>query len=232
MISTSLVGVGLYSVPEASLLTGIQSRAIRRWIKGYESGSRTHQPPLWQSDVTRSVEDHINFQDLLEIRFVDAFLGYGVPMTRIREAAHNAQELFNQPYPFTCKRFQTDGRSVFAALDNEDDGGMVDLVKKQNVFKKVIKPSLYSGIEYDSDENSALRWYPVPNSKKVVLDPEYAFGKPILAGLGVTTESLYHSWLAEDENVRLVANFYEIDVAAVKAAVAFEQRIARGQLSH
>ena len=221
---TSLIGVGLYSVPEASALTGIKPQKIRRWIYGYESGNRSHQPPLWHSSVSESVEDTISFQDLLEIRFVNAFRQYGVPLPAIRAAAEHARDYFDQPYPFTCKRFQTDGRSVFATVEEETgDESLVDLVKKQNVFNKIIKPSLYTGIEYDNDESSALRWFPVRNSKKVVLDPERAFGKPIITDTGITTETLYHSWLAEGEDARMVAALYEISVPAVIAAVSFEQ---------
>ena len=235
-MTSSLVGVGLYSVPEASVLTGIPRQKIRRWMYGHEtshhaSGSRRQAPPLWSSIVTESVEDSISFQDLLEIRFVYAFRQHGVPLQAIRAAAENARDMFDQPYPFTCKRFQTDGRSVFATVDDEGNENLVDLVKKQNVFNKVIKPSLYTGIEYDTDENNALRWYP-SKSKKVVLDPQYSFGRPIATDTGIATETLYQSWLAEDNDFRIVACLYEIDPAAVKAAVAFEQRIAAGEVPH
>ena len=170
---------------------------------------------------------------MLEIRFVDAFRRYGVSLPSIREAAEHARELFHQPYPFTCRRFQTDGRSIFADVKEvTGDDGLVDLVKKQNVFNRVIKPSLYTGIEYDSGENNALRWFPVLNSKKIVLDPERSFGKPMITEAGITTEVLFQSWLAEGEDARMVASLYDIDIAAVNAAVHFEQRIAAGEVPH
>lgn len=228
-----LIGVGLYHVTEASILTGIPTRTIRGWIRGYESGSRKKQPPLWHSEVNADCTDTISFQDLLEIRFVNAFRRYGVSLPAIREAAEHAREFFHQPYPFTCRRFQTDGRSIFAEVKEvAGDDGLVDLVKKQNFFNRVIKPSLYTGIEYDSGENNALRWFPVLNSKKIVLDPERSFGKPVITEAGICTEVIYHSWLAEGENARMVASLYEIDVSAINAAVQFEQRIAAGEVPH
>ena len=113
---SSLIGVGLYSIPEASALTGIPSRKIRRWVYGYESGNRVHQPPLWHSKVADEAEETISFRDLLEIRFVNAFREYGVPLPALRAAAEAARKYFEQPYPFTCKQFKTDGRSVFAQV--------------------------------------------------------------------------------------------------------------------
>ncbi|WP_067518138.1 DUF433 domain-containing protein [Endozoicomonas ascidiicola] len=224
---SSLIGVGLYSIPEASAITGIPTRKIRRWLFGYESGNKVKQPPLWHSDVATTLEETISFQDLLEIRFVHAFRDYGVPLPAIRVAAEHAREFFHQPYPFTCKRFQTDGQSIFATVEEETgDEGLVDLVKKQNVFKKIIKPSLYSGIEYDQGDNNALRWFPVKNSRKVVLDPNRSFGKPIVTDNGIRTETLYQSWLAEEQDHKMVAALYDVDVAAVNSAILFEQRIA------
>ena len=70
------------------------------------------------------------------------------------------------------------------------------------------------------------------NSKKIVLDPERSFGKPVLTEAGIATEVIYHSWLAEGENARMVASLYEIDVSAVTAAVQFEQRIAAGPIDN
>ena len=230
---TSLIGVGLYSIPEASILTGIPARKIKSWMMGYESGSRTKQPPLWKSPVTESIDNTISFQDLLEIRFVNAFRQYGVLMPTIRAAVRQASEYFDQDYPFTCRQFQTDGRSIFATVEEETgDESLIDLVKKQNVFNRVIKPSLYTGIEYDGEESSALRWFPVPKSKKVVLDPERSFGKPIITTAGITTNALYQSWLAEDKDTRMVASLYEVDTASVDAAVSFEQRIACSEVPH
>ena len=230
---TSLIGVGLYSIPEASVLTGIPARKIKSWMMGYESGSRTKQPPLWKSPVTESIDNTISFQDLLEIRFVNAFRQHGVLMPTIRAAVRQASEYFDQDYPFTCRQFQTDGRSIFATVEEKTgDESLIDLVKKQNVFNRVIKPSLYTGIEYDGEESSALRWFPVPKSKKVVLDPERSFGKPIITTAGITTNALYQSWLAEDQDTRMVASLYEVDTASVDAAVSFEQRIARSEVPH
>lgn len=230
---TSLIGVGLYSIPEASVLTGIPARKIRSWMLGYESGSRTKQPPLWQSPVTQSIDNTISFQDLLEIRFVNAFRQHGVLLPTIRTAVQQARDYFEQDYPFTCRRFQTDGRSIFATVVEETgDESLIDLVKKQNVFNRVIKPSLYTGIEYDGDESNALRWFPVANSKKVVLDPERSFGKPIVTAAGITTETLHQSWLAEDQDTKMVASLYGVDPASVHAAVNYEQGIASSEVPH
>ena len=169
-----MIGIGLYTVPEAAAYTGIPSQDISRWLFGY-TAKRNHKPlhhsGLWRSQLADYVNSKaLGFHDLLEIRFVYAFRKHGVSFQAIRAALGHARDLFDQDYPFTCKQFQTDGRSIFATvLDETNDETLLDLVKKQYVFKQVIKPSLYKGIEYDSD-GDAERWFPLQSSRAVVLN--------------------------------------------------------------
>lgn len=223
--SSRLLGVGIYTAAEAALYTGIPAKDIRRWVFGYKSDGTCH-PGLWPTELAFEEEKLLGFHDLLEIRFVHAFRKHGVSLQAIRAASRQAKELFDQSYPFTCRRFQTDGRSVFATVLNETgDETILDLAKRQYAFKQVIGPSLYEGIDYDGDGH-AERWYPVRRSKAVVLDPGLNFGKPILASAGIDTASIYHAYLAEGRDIKRVAAIYEIKPGAVEAAVGYEQRIA------
>lgn len=225
-----LVGVGLYSFPEAAKLTGIESSSLRRWLRGYGrtkkgSGAAYDIEALWTSPLQDEDFDAISFADLLEVRFVNAFRKYGVSLQTIRTAARHAREMFGTNYPFTNRRFRTDGRGIFAeALRETGETEMMDLGKKQYVFDKVVRPSLYSGIEFGEDE-LATRWFPVPQSKAVVLDPQIAFGKPIVTEVGVRTDILYDAYLAEDDK-HVVARLYEVPLSAVEHAIRFEQRQA------
>lgn len=220
-----LIGVGLYTAGEASLYTGISAKDIRRWMFGYSAHGVDH-PGLWTPELSFLDENLLGFHDLLEIRFVHAFRQHGVSLQAIRSASRQARELFDQKYPFTCKRFQTDGRDIFATvLDETGDEALLDLVKRQYAFKQVIKPSLYEGIDY-TGAGSAQRWYPIKRSKAVVLDPARNFGKPVLSSAGVDTSAIYHAYLAEGQDARRVAMIFEIPPAAVDAAVTFEHRIA------
>ncbi len=225
-----LIGVGIYSIAEASALTGIDIRKIRRWLFG-EQKSNTNG--LWTSELAAAeLGDNISFHDLLELRFVNAFRKHGVSLQSIRIAADHAKEYFQSPYPFTCKKFLTDGRSIFAnTLEQTGDENLIDLVKKQYVFRQVISNSLYAGIEYDDNE-LAIRWFPIPRSKKIVLDPNRAFGKPIIHDYGISTETLFSQWLAEDKDIKRIADLYEVPKDLVEAAVHFEQRIAAHEVFH
>ena len=225
-----LVGIGLYSFPEASKLIGIESNRLRRWLRGYTyrpkgTDGKQMSAPLWPSPLQGDEIDALSFGDLLEARFVDAFTKHGVSLRTIRVAALHARELFNTDYPFTNRRFQTDGRAVFAeAILETGESEMMDLAKKQYVFDRVVRPSLYTGIEFGTDE-LAKRWFPVINSKAVVLDPQIAFGKPIVTDVGIRTDILYEAFQVEQDK-QMVARLYNVPVGAVEHAIRFEHRQA------
>ena len=222
----NLLGVGLYTPAEAAHITGANVRNIRRWMFGYKDSHGKVKPPLWKTQV--SVDDKIagrkviGFRDLMELRIVNEFAQRGVSVATIRLALQSAEDIFGTRYPFTTYRFLTDGKSIFAqALAS--DPTLTDLVKRQIVFEHIIRPSLYEGIDF-SAAGAALRWFPMKNSKKVVLDPDFSFGKPTLTRSRISTEIINRAVVAEHSKKR-VAHQFGITVAEVNAAIEFEKHL-------
>lgn len=223
-----LTGIGLYTFHEAALLTKVPVRDLRRWLDGYayrrEKSASISVDPLWETELANDAIDGISFNDLLEVRFVHAFRKHGVSLQAIRLASQRARELFRTDYPFTSQQFRTDGRTIFAsAIEETGETALLDLVKQQYAFRKIIEPSLYAGIEFN-EAHVPSRWFPAPRSKAVVLDPTVAFGKPIVTDGSVRTSILYEAFLKETDK-HFVARLYEVPVAAVNAAIAFEQSL-------
>lgn len=223
-----LTGIGLYTLPEAGRLTGARTVEIKRWLFGYsylrgEDRQRRHSAPLWRPQIQGYDLPAIGFHDLMELRFVREFVKHGVQLVVVRAAAAAARELFGTEYPFTTQRFKTDGKTIFHDAVREH-GNLLDLQRRQFTFDEVIRPSLYAGIEFKND-GSASRWYPMHASRSIVVDPEIAFGKPTVADYGIPTATLYAEYQAEKKKSR-VARLFDIPVAAVDAAVRFEQRRA------
>ena len=228
-----MIGTGLYTIGDVALFAGIPARQIRHWLQGYRSGHRTY-PPLWSSELSDSpLPQAFGFHDLLEVRVVHAFRRYGVSLPTIRKACQHAHEYFERPYPFTCQRFLTDGRTVFAEILEQagetEDTKLLDIARKQYVFEKVVRPSLYAGIEYDAS-GSAQRWFPVDRKRRIVLDPARNFGKPILTASGVPTETLFSAYRVEQDS-RWVAAIYEVPVADVEAAIRYEKQLSEQRLA-
>jgi len=228
-IKTELLGIGLYTIPEAARLVRVPTQRMRRWITGYHYNSKGvshHIPELWQSEVGQI--DHtfaLGFHDLMEARFVDRFVQHGVPLQAIRRALIHAQDLIGKQHPFSTKRFKTDGRTIFAEIIHDSgEKHLLDLVKSQFAFSNVISPSLYKDLDY-SDDDDVLRWWPMGHKRSVVVDPTQAFGQPTIQENNIPTATLAAAAQAEG-SIKAAASWFGISRSAVKDAVEFEEHLA------
>jgi uncharacterized protein (DUF433 family) len=224
---SSLVGIGLYTVPDAARLTGIPQPRLGRWLRAYTNAigkRRAASHPVWQRQLP---EVHgmlgLGFLDLMEARFVDAFRKAAVPWRVIRHGAERAREIFDTDHPFSSQRFRTDGRTIFAGIiDATGEPQLFTLVKSQLAFARVVGRSLYAGIEF-SNRDMPVRWWPLGRHTPVVIDPARSFGQPIVSAGGVPTAVLANAVAAEG-SVAKVARLFRWLPQSVGAALRFEQR--------
>lgn len=220
-----LIGRGIYSVKEAHRLTGVPVRRIRRWVLGYDwgpRGARRRSLPIVANELTGELGiPALDFADLLEVRFVHAFREYGVSWKAIRIASKRAAELLGLKYPFSSRQFSTDGRTILARfVDETGDATLLDLVRDQYEFQRIISEYLFGQIEFD-ERDAPARWWPVDGSKRIVIDPRRSFGSPIVTPEGVPTRVLARAVQAE-ESIDLVAALYNVDSKSVQEAHEYE----------
>lgn len=224
-----MIGKGIYTVSEAARLTHVHPQTIRRWLRGYtypvQDGARRSPRVVFADYGELDGALSLSFRDLIEIRFVAAFRDYGVTWKTLRAASVNARELFDTTHPFSTRKFRTDGKRVFADMVEEADSGpdekLLDIVRDQYAFRRILAPHLYQGIEIADDR--AIRWWHL--NRKVVLDPERAFGQPIVSREGVPTATLAKA-LAVEGSVESVASWFEVKTSSVTAAAEFETLLA------
>lgn len=226
------LGVGLYSVPEASRIIGIHPRQLRRWIRTFTYTAKGHQylhTPVIPRYFSDEDDKPITFLELIELLFVRLFREEGLSMQYIRIAARIAADYFETPYPFAVKRFDTDGKFIFATLENEPVTQsrriIEELGKGQIVFETVVRP-FFRKLEY-SGHAEALRFWPMEREGRVVLDPKRKFGKPIDAETGVPTRALFDAVAVAGQGVQTVAKWFGVPADAVRAAVKYERMLTR-----
>ena len=192
-LNCDFFSTGIYSVPDAAHLTGVSAGRIRRWLRGYSFRSRNkeyHSAPLWHGQL-EPIDNALalGFLDLIEIKFVDAFLQAGVSWFMLRKAHERASQLFNQSHPFGTQRFATDGREIFVELHEQTgEATLMEIVRKQKVFPQIVRPFL-NELEF-GDGDVLVRWRPSTSRRLVVLDPTRSFGRPIVLPKAVPTEML------------------------------------------
>jgi uncharacterized protein (DUF433 family) len=223
---TPTLGTGFYTVSEAARLLKIPPLNIRRWLAGYSyaQGDKTvHMPPLWDPQLP-SYDHHIElgFRDLIELRVIKSFLDAGLSLITVRNCLEYARECAKDDHPFSTRRFQTDGRTIFLeSIRRAGEDELLDLKNRQYVIKKVIDRTFK---DLDVSNDIVARWRPLDGKQSIVIDPARAFGQPITNSYGVPTIVLAQAVEAEG-SIERVSRLYEVSVAAVRDAVKFEQSL-------
>ena len=226
---THLLGQGIYSLAEATRLTKVSTWRIRRWLRGYRfrtGGVEHSSPAVWAPGLPElDGKLALSFLDLIDVRFVDAFLRAGVSWPTLRRSVCIARERMGSSHPFSTERFRTDGHSLFVYIQEHGEESLIELVRSQQYFKSIISPC-FKDIEFVDDEPS--RWWPLGRRRMVVVDPQRNFGQPIISGTGIPTAILARAAKAS-ASVEAVAQWYEIDARAVRNAVEFQDWLTTTQ---
>lgn len=211
----------MYLAVEAARWARTTPQTARRWVRGYEykkpSGNRAWSPPVTQ----RGSEDLLTFEDLVEIAAVAAARKAGVSMPKIRQATDFMQRELGIDRPLLSEAFLTDGRELFM----RDDATAPHFTALNRVGQVAWSEIAAVLREVDYTTTLAAKWWPTGRAAGIVIDPLVNFGWPIVATLGVRTETLVDRFVAgvllED-----LAEEYRTSPAAVQEAVRFENRSA------
>lgn len=198
---------------------------VRSWVEGY---ANSNAPPIIRRQLPRiDGKTVLGFLDLVESRFIKHFCDYGLSPQSIRKVASKLRERHSTDHPFaTNKRFRTDGKAVFMeVVETDSERRVLNLMNDNFEMGDVIERSLFDAILYAED--LAVRWHPVPSLPRIVLDPKFAFGRPVIEDVWVPTEVLYGAFVAEGGH-EAAAYEFEVDVDAVRQAVEFERTLAEG----
>ncbi|MCW3094832.1 MAG: hypothetical protein JWL77_450, partial [Chthonomonadaceae bacterium] len=124
----TLLGIGLYTLSEAARILQVSPQKLRRWAEGYpfvSNGERRTTEPIIRRDLhALDGEPVLTFHDLLELYMIKLFRDAGVSLQTIRAATEQAATLYHTNHPFAIKRFETDGKRIFATLQEQGVEGI------------------------------------------------------------------------------------------------------------
>jgi uncharacterized protein (DUF433 family) len=224
----TLLGVGIYTIPEAARLTGASGELIRRLLWGYQhkyKGGLTYHEPLWTPQIP-IVDDTraLGFRDLIEIKFVAHFRQRGISLQSIRKTIDRATELLEQSYPLSSVRFKSRGKSIFAEILEENEKKLVFDLYTGQLLLTFMWNKLYDALDY-SEFDQLIRWFPLGKKRRVVVDPGRSFGRPISLE-GVPT-AILASALQAEKSAEDVAYWYKVDPDSVRDADEYERTLLR-----
>ena len=208
-----------YSYAEADYLAKVSRGTSKRWLSGYEyvrpRGGRVRQPPVTPGV---EVEEAVSFVDLVEIVAIGKLKGRGFSLRQIRQIVKNSQDFFEVERPLPTLRFKTGGREIFVS-------GAYELIevgarRRMRAWTEVLEPFL-EDLDYDTEVELANRWWPLGKVNPIVVDPEYAYGLPVIVDSGVRTEIVLERFQAGDLEEQIAKDF-NIKRVEVERALQFE----------
>lgn len=169
----------------------------------------------------------MTFVNLMEAVALAGFRQTGVSMQRVRKALEYAKRGMQEAHPLASERIMSDGRDLFWEYQERRDPRvhLVNLVRGgQKVFPEAVERYLRE-VEWGRDRYAARWWPGAPEAGggAVVVDPNRAFGAPVIAGTGIRTEDVFDRFSA-GEPMDELAEDYGLTLAQIEAAIRAEAR--------
>ena len=210
----------MYSYAEADRIAGVTSGTSKRWVRGYSylsNGARVSAPPVTKC-VMQSGEPGVSFFDLIEVAAIGRLKEIGWSLPAIRAAVESCQAMFHLERPLVTERFKSDGRDFFVQRDAALIEVGIGRRRGERAWTEVLGPFLKT-VAYEG--GFVRRWWPIGEDRRVIVDPEYGFGLPVVAGSGVRTEIIYEQVQGFVSQHR-IADDFNITLEDVEHAIQFE----------
>jgi uncharacterized protein (DUF433 family) len=227
------LGAGIYTPREAAFYARVRPDLITRWIFGGPRGERVVDPQFEPSNG--KVVTFLDFIQAMAIRAIR--LKYKIPLGKIRKAVDKAKRDFSVEYPFAMPHttifvFSDQSKMGHGELMIErDDGQIVQLSGRASgnlVFRQIVEPYL-DHVEFDQ-RNLACRYTAwTRGDRKIIMDPHFHFGEPILHPCGYTAKALWEAVDIEG-SVDEAAAAYGVDRKDVMTAWEFYDHLRATQL--
>lgn len=129
-------------------------------------------------------------------------------------------------HPFAYRMFCTDGRDVYLEVIEESTRGkeLVGLAEGQYAFASILDPYLKQ-LDFDMETLLAIRWWPLGKSRAIVLDPQIAFGEPVIADTRLPVSAVLDA-LRAGESRGDVERWFDLSPSQLEAAIEFGKKKA------
>jgi uncharacterized protein (DUF433 family) len=178
----STVGLGVYTLQEASLYAQISSRKLSRWV----FGSGQHSPVF---DSQLYADRLVSFYDMVQAMAVDRARAKGIPLRKVRLAIERAQADYNIPLPLAYRHILYFDRELHIQLDGQRIVELSGPVRGQTMMEKIMEP--FMELLCFDEKGLAQTYMPFEKyGRRIILNPKRQFGQPIVEGVGYRADIL------------------------------------------
>lgn len=147
----------------------------------------------------------VTFAGLIEAHVLRALRELEFKMDEIRSIAAIVREEFDDPFALATQRIASDGASLFAELA---DKTLVNQ-HRQTPIREVIDQHLKFITWDEVGKPSQLRLGQYPDRAEVIIDPRFAWGRPIMAATKTPIAAVVELWHS-GESMDLVAEEFDL----------------------
>ncbi|MEO8903098.1 MAG: DUF433 domain-containing protein [Polyangiaceae bacterium] len=206
----------VYPVTDAAAYVRVPSSTVHQWMVA-KGGLIV---PAGTAPTT------LSFSNLVEIFVLSALRNqHKISMQSIRKAVAFVERQLRVARPLIHATFSTAGADIFV----DHLGTLVNVSKNGQTAIREVMDHYLKRVEYDQDV--AVRLYPFVRSagadqpRSVVIDPEFGFGKPVVAGTGIWTSVITSRYMAGESTADL-AEDYRLEPSKVEDAIRAHLREA------
>ncbi len=147
---------------------------------------------------------------------------HGLRLPKVRKALASLNRLFPSAHPFLDRVLQTNGVDILT----DELGKMINLTRDGQLEISTFLTLHLRRLEIDAD--GIFRFFPFVMSRAldepryILIDPTIGFGKPVIAGTGISTATIAARFSAR-ESVHELAEEYGRSKREIEEAIRWEQ---------
>jgi uncharacterized protein (DUF433 family) len=207
-----------YGVPEAAVYLKVPYTTLRYWLTGFGK-----QPAIIEPAESGPVR--LSFSNLLECHALAAMRKiYNLRLPKVRSALRKVSKDFPQPHPLISEVFLTDRKDLFI----ERMGQTINVSQRDDQLNLEFYRMHLERVEIDPE--GLFRFFPfvveprASEPKTIEINPMVGFGKPIIAGTGISTAIIASRFNAR-ESIAALAEEYGCTPEQIEEAIRWERAL-------
>ena len=209
-----------YTFGEAGSYLGLPESTVRAWFSGMPYG-QSPNVKRFKPLLKPASNDLLCFYDIASAHVLMSMKAKGVQPSDIRGIVSDLQNLCpGSPYPLLGRDFYMFGRDVVV----KEVGKRLNLTRGGQMGFRSIMDRFLARIELDANmmpvRFSPLRTHRERGRGYIVIDPDFASGRPVVKGTGIAAEVIAKR-KGSGESITYLAKDYRISRRAVEEAIKY-----------